>query len=84
MRGMCTHPPSTVVNAELQTCRFSATIAVFLVNLVIHVNRVEPESFVFGGGVGSRIAKNYWIILIIDISLGQSESQHLLQNLSYN
>ena len=28
--------------------------------------------FCFGGG--SRIAKNYWIILIIDISLGQSES----------
>ena len=56
----------------MQTCRFSATIAVFLVNLVIHVNRVEPESFVLGGG--SRIAKNYWIVLIIDISLGQSES----------
>ena len=73
-----------MLNTELQTCRFSATIAVFLVNLVIHVNRVEPESFAFGGRGGSRIAKNVWIVLIIDIYLGQSESQHLLQNLSYN
>nr|XP_055053698.1 uncharacterized protein LOC129438810 [Misgurnus anguillicaudatus] len=45
-------PPTT---SDLQTCWFSATIAVFLVNWVIHVNRVEPESFFFevvGGGSG--------------------------------
>ena len=38
-----------VCSTDLQTCRFSAIIAVFLVNRVIPVNRVEPEFF---GGAG--------------------------------
>lgn len=31
--------------------------------------------------IQARIAKHYWIILIVDISLDQSESWHLRQNL---
>ena len=39
-----------VLSTYLQTCHFSATTAVFLVNWVIHVNRIEPESFFLWGG----------------------------------
>ena len=70
--------------SDLETCRFSATIALILVNWVIYVNRVEAERFFFRGGMlpffcmpcRFIIAKHNWIILIIDFSLGQLESYH--------
>ena len=36
--------------AYLQTCHFSVKIAVLNEKNVIHVNRVDPESFYLGGG----------------------------------